>query len=92
MYLTSVSCLTCSVVMFLSDMSGRVPLYKKFSIFIICLIQAFITDHERALEELLGENVENTRKFDNCLNTMATRISTIFASLKLDGDHPGFAT
>ncbi|KAL6322611.1 hypothetical protein AAG906_014281 [Vitis piasezkii] len=82
MYLTSVSCLTCSVVMFLSDMSGRVPLYKKLLLLIM----------KGALEELLGENVENTRKFDNCLNTMATRISTIFASLKLDGDHPGFAT
>ncbi|RVW57756.1 Protein transport Sec1a [Vitis vinifera] len=135
MYLTSVSCLTCSVVMFLSDMSGRVPLYKKYvrilafhllelsskafvffsspipkdvvnhiksdtsvlpridefgvlsrrqSDLAFCLIQTFITDHERALEELLGENVENTRKFDNCLNTMATRISTIFASLRYE--------
>ncbi|WKA05559.1 hypothetical protein VitviT2T_023520 [Vitis vinifera] len=104
-----------NVVMFLSDMSGRVPLYKKAFVFFSSPIpkdlvnhiksdtsvlprigalremnleyfpvdsQAFITDHERALEELLGENVENTRKFDNCLNTMATRISTIFASLK----------
>ncbi|CAK9154514.1 unnamed protein product [Ilex paraguariensis] len=42
----------------------------------------FITDHERALEDLFGEAVENSRKFDACLNTMATRISTVFASLK----------
>lgn len=30
LYITFVSCLTYSVVMFLSDMSGRVPLYKKY--------------------------------------------------------------
>lgn len=45
--------------------------------------QAFITDHERALDELVGNNVENSRKFDACLNTMATRIATVFASLKV---------
>lgn len=47
--------------------------------------QGFITDHERALEELFGENVENSRKFDSCLNTMAVRIATVFASLKVSG-------
>lgn len=46
------------------------------------LMQAFITDHERALEDLFGD-IENSRKFDNCLNTMATRIATVFASLKV---------
>ncbi|KAH9733072.1 protein transport Sec1a [Citrus sinensis] len=44
--------------------------------------QAFITDHERALEELFGDNVQNTRQFDTCLNTMAKRIATVFASMK----------
>ncbi|KAF8379309.1 hypothetical protein HHK36_028742 [Tetracentron sinense] len=44
--------------------------------------QGFITDNERALEELFGENVENSRIYDACLNTMATRIATVFASLK----------
>ncbi|CAA6664193.1 unnamed protein product [Spirodela intermedia] len=104
-----------NVVMFLSDMSGRCPLYKKAFIFFSSPIskdlvaqiksdtsvlprigalsemnleyfaidsQGFITDHERALEELFGENVENSRKFDSCLNTMAVRIATVFASLK----------
>ncbi|KAK7829013.1 protein transport Sec1a [Quercus suber] len=103
-----------NVVMFLSDMSGREPLYKKAFVFFSSPIpkefvnhiksdtsvlprigalremnleyfpidnQAFVTDHERALEELFGD-VDNLRKFDACLNTMATRISTVFASLK----------
>ncbi|KAK4848659.1 hypothetical protein QYF36_015782 [Acer negundo] len=106
---------SCSVVMFLSDMSGREPLYKKAYVFFSSPIpkelvnhikcdtsvlprigalremnleyfpidnQAFITDHERALEELYGENAENSRNFDTCLNTMAKRIATVFASLK----------
>lgn len=46
------------------------------------LTQAFITDHDRALEDLFGD-IENSRKFDNCLNIMATRIATVFASLKV---------
>ena len=46
------------------------------------LMQAFFTDQERALEDLFGD-IENSRKFDNCLNTMATRIATVFASLKV---------
>ncbi|KAJ4952408.1 hypothetical protein NE237_029240 [Protea cynaroides] len=104
-----------NVVMFLSDMSGRVPLYKKAFVFFSSPVskdlvnhikcdtsvlprigalremnleyfaidsQGFITDSERALEELFGENVENSRMYDACLNTMATRISTVFASLR----------
>ncbi|KAK3195007.1 hypothetical protein Dsin_026317 [Dipteronia sinensis] len=104
-----------NVVMFLSDMSGREPLYKKAYVFFSSPIpkelvnhikcdtsvlprigalremnleyfpidnQAFITDHERALEELYGENAEKSRNFDTCLNTMAKRIATVFASLK----------
>jgi syntaxin-binding protein 1 len=46
------------------------------------LMQAFITDNERALEELFGD-VENPRKFDAYLNMMANRIATVFASLKV---------
>ncbi|KAL0538461.1 hypothetical protein IC582_027482 [Cucumis melo] len=103
-----------NVVMFLSDMSGREPLYKKAFVFFSSPVpkefvnhikcdtsvlprigalremnleyfpidsQAFFTDQERALEDLFGD-IENSRKFDNCLNTMATRIATVFASLK----------
>ncbi|XP_050237339.1 protein transport Sec1a-like isoform X2 [Mercurialis annua] len=106
---------TCSVVMFLSDMSGREPLYKKAFVFFSTPVskelvnhikcdtsvlprigalremnmeffpidsQAFTTDHDGALGELYGENAENSRQFDACLNVMATRISTVFASLK----------
>ncbi|KAF3440248.1 hypothetical protein FNV43_RR18531 [Rhamnella rubrinervis] len=97
-----------NIVMFLSDMSGREPLYKKAYVFFSSPIpkelvnhiksdtsvlprigalremnmeyfptdsQAFITEHERALEDLFGDT-ENSRKFDACLNTMATRIGT----------------
>ncbi|GAV60235.1 Sec1 domain-containing protein [Cephalotus follicularis] len=104
-----------NVVMFLSDMSGREPLYKKAYVFFSSPIpkelvnhirsdtsvlprigalsemnmeffpvdsQAFITDHDRALGELFGEGTENSRKFDTCLNIMAIRIATVFASLK----------
>lgn len=104
-----------NVVMFLSDMSGRCPLYKKAFVFFSTPVpkelishikndtsvlprlgglremnleyfamdtQGFVTDNERALEELFRENAENSRKYDICLNTMATRIATVFASLK----------
>ncbi|KAL6965016.1 hypothetical protein U1Q18_036072 [Sarracenia purpurea var. burkii] len=43
--------------------------------------QGYTTDQESALEDLFGD-VENSRKFDACLNVMATRIATVFASLK----------
>lgn len=46
-------------------------------------MQGFITDHDTALEELFAEDAEKSRKFDFCLNTMATRIATVFASLKV---------
>ncbi|XWS35686.1 hypothetical protein CRYUN_Cryun20dG0017700 [Craigia yunnanensis] len=104
-----------NVVMFLSDMSGREPLYKKAFVFFSSPVpkefinhiksdtsvlprigalkemnleyfpidsQGFITDHETALEELFSEDAEKSRKFEVCLNTMATRIATVFASLK----------
>ncbi|WVZ10764.1 hypothetical protein V8G54_015294 [Vigna mungo] len=41
----------------------------------------FITNNERALEELFGDE-ENNRKAVACLNVMATRIATVFASLR----------
>lgn len=103
-----------NIVMFLSDMSGRTPLYKKAYVFFSSPVskelvshikkdttvlnriaalremnleyfaidsQGFITDHERALEEVFGDE-ENTRKADACLNVMATRVATVFASLR----------
>ncbi|KAF3440696.1 hypothetical protein FNV43_RR18981 [Rhamnella rubrinervis] len=84
-----------NIVMFLSDMSGREPLYKnspipkelvnhiKSDTSVLPRIdsQAFITEHERALEDLFGDT-ENSRKFDACLNTMATQNWYSFASLK----------
>lgn len=103
-----------NVVIFLSDMSGRSPLYKKAFVFFSSPVpaelvnhikkdasvlsrigalremnleyfaidsQGFITDNERALEELFGDE-ENSRKCDACLNVMANRIATVFASLR----------
>ncbi|CAH2056697.1 unnamed protein product [Thlaspi arvense] len=43
---------------------------------------AYVTDQEMALEELFGDNAETSNKFEACLNLMATRVATIFASLK----------
>ncbi|KAI5647363.1 hypothetical protein M9H77_33368 [Catharanthus roseus] len=104
-----------NVVMFLSDMSGREPLYKKAFVYFSSSVpknlvthikndtsvlprigalremnleyfaidsQGFITDHERALEDLYGEDGEKSRKSEACLNEMGSRIATVFASLK----------
>ncbi|XP_042397739.1 probable protein transport Sec1b [Zingiber officinale] len=104
-----------NVIMLLSDMSGRCPLYRKAYVFfsspipkeLIAYIkndtsllprigalsemnleyfaidnQAFTTDHEMAFEELFGETAQNSRKFNECLTTMATRVATAIASLK----------
>ncbi|GAB2271996.1 Protein transport Sec1a [Dionaea muscipula] len=104
-----------NMVMLLSDMSGREPLYRKAFVFFSTPVpkelinhiksdtsvvprlgalremnleyfpmdsQAFVTDHEMALEELYGHNAENSRRFDACVNTMAVRIATVFASMK----------
>ncbi|XP_057462810.1 SNARE-interacting protein KEULE-like isoform X2 [Actinidia eriantha] len=103
-----------NVIMFLSDMAGQAPLYKKAFVFFSSPVprelvnqikrdgsvlsrigalremnleyfaidgQGFITDNERALEDLFGDE-ESTRKGDACLNEMATRIATVFASLR----------
>lgn len=42
-------------------------------------MQGFVTDHEMALEELFTEDSENSHKYNACLNTMASRIATVFA-------------
>lgn len=52
-----------------------------FLIFVL-LMQGFITNNERALEELFGDE-ENNRKAVACLNVMATRIASVFASLRV---------
>ena len=61
---------------------GRFPGLSLTLGFFDC-VQGFITDHERALEELFSENAEGSHKYNACLNTMATRISTVFASLRV---------
>ncbi|KAL3818169.1 hypothetical protein ACJIZ3_004074 [Penstemon smallii] len=103
-----------NIVIFLSDMAGRSPLYRKAFVFFSSPVtrelvshikrdgsvlsrigalremnleyfaidsQGFVTDNERVLEELFGDE-EISRKGDACLNVMATRIATVFASLR----------
>ncbi|XLU56615.1 hypothetical protein S245_015838, partial [Arachis hypogaea] len=103
-----------NVIMFLSDMSGKTPLYRKAFVFFSSTIprelvmeikkdtrvlprlgalkemnleyfpidsQGFMTNNERALEELFGDE-ENNRKGVACLNVMALRLATVFASLR----------
>lgn len=55
----------------------------------IYMMQGFTTDQETAMEELYG-NIENTRRFNTCLNNMAIRIATVFASLKVLLSHLTF--
>lgn len=45
-------------------------------------MQAFVTDQDKALEELFG-NVDNSKRIEKCLDIMATRIATVFASMKV---------
>lgn len=46
-------------------------------------MQAFITDHDSALVELYSEEAENSPYFEICLYTMASRLATVFASMKV---------
>ncbi|KAE9463069.1 hypothetical protein C3L33_05023, partial [Rhododendron williamsianum] len=68
-------CSTCDVLLSLDNMQMNLEYFSMDS-------QGYVTDQERALEDLFGEDVENSSKFDTCLNVMATRIATVFASLK----------
>ncbi|KAL5075459.1 hypothetical protein RYX36_014443 [Vicia faba] len=45
------------------------------------MAQGFVTNNERALEELYGDE-ENNKKAVACLNVMATRVASVFASLR----------
>lgn len=49
---------------------------------VIVFAQAFVTNNERALEELYGDE-EDSRKGVACLNVMAARVATVFASLRV---------
>lgn len=103
-----------NVIMLLSDMSGRCPLYRKAYIFFSSPIpkdlvtyikndssviprigalremnlefftidmQGFVTDHDTALIDLYASE-HSSKKFNDTITTMATRIATTFASLK----------
>ncbi|EEE60622.1 probable protein transport Sec1a [Oryza sativa Japonica Group] len=104
-----------NIRIFMSDMSGKIPLYKKAYVFFSSPVQrelvaqikkdsnvrarigalsemnleyfaidsqGFTTDHDKALEELFSENAEGSLKYNSCLNMMATRIATVFASMR----------
>lgn len=45
--------------------------------------QGFITDQDMALEELFAVNAEKSSQYNTCLSTMASRIATVFASLRV---------
>ncbi|XP_042024626.1 SNARE-interacting protein KEULE-like isoform X2 [Salvia splendens] len=103
-----------NIVIFLSDMSGKSPLYRKAFVFFSSPVsrelvaeikkdgsvlprigalremnleyfaidsQGFITDNERAVEDIFGDE-ESSRRGDACLNVMGSRIATVFASLR----------
>lgn len=104
-----------NVRIFMSDMSGKHPLYKKAYVFFSSPVQkelvsqirkdsslitrvgalsemnleyfaidsqGFITDHDKAIEELFTENAEGSMKYNSCINMMGTRIATVFASMR----------
>jgi syntaxin-binding protein 1 len=104
-----------NIRIFMSDMSGKNPLYKKAYVFFSSPVQrelvahikkdstvltrigalsemnleyfvidsqGFITDNDKTLEELFSESAEGSHKYNACLNTMATRIATVFASMR----------
>ncbi|KAL6007963.1 STXBP unc-18 S1 [Asimina triloba] len=61
------------------------PLLEKAYVFFSSPISkdlGFVTENEMALEELFGESAEYSHKYNACLNTMATRIATVFASMR----------
>ncbi|KAF7810171.1 SNARE-interacting protein KEULE [Senna tora] len=93
-----------NIIIFLSDMSGKAPLYRKAFVFFSSAIskdliadikkdtmmnleyfaidsQGFITNNDKVLEELFGEEGNNQRSIV-CLDEMASRIATVFASLR----------
>lgn len=49
----------------------------------VCTIQGFVTDQEKALEQLFGEHSDGTRDFEVALDTIAARLATVFASLQV---------
>ncbi|KAL0920441.1 hypothetical protein M5K25_009579 [Dendrobium thyrsiflorum] len=104
-----------NVTIFMSDISGRSPLYKRAYVFFSSPIskelvnhiksdgsalariaalsemnleyiaidgQGFITGHERALEDLFSDNAEISQAHNACIHNIASRISTVFASLR----------
>jgi hypothetical protein len=52
--------------------------------FYVPYMQGFVTDHDTALNDLYGvDGQNNSKKFNDTITMMATRIATTFASLKV---------
>lgn len=49
----------------------------------VFLAKGFVTNNERALEQLYGDE-EDSCKGVMCLNEMAASVATVFASLRVD--------
>ena len=45
--------------------------------------RTFVTDHERALQSLFGENSDSSPQFRGDISSIAARLATVFASLKV---------
>lgn len=45
--------------------------------------RTFVTDHERALQSLFGENSDSSPVFRADISSIAARLATVFASLKV---------
>jgi syntaxin-binding protein 1 len=49
---------------------------------VLLVLQGFSTDNERALEQLFAEQSDKTQDYKVCIDTMACRLATVFASMK----------
>ncbi|KAG0576062.1 hypothetical protein KC19_5G052300 [Ceratodon purpureus] len=66
-----------------ASVMARVAVLREINLEVLTIdTQGFSTDHEKALEHLFGEHAETSRDFDLCIESMAIRLSTVFASLK----------
>ncbi|KAL5097055.1 hypothetical protein RYX36_001382 [Vicia faba] len=64
-----------------ADKNGPIAILGSLAIISRLSKKGFVTNNERALEELYGDE-ENNKKAVACLNVMATRVASVFASLR----------
>ncbi|XP_024398649.1 SNARE-interacting protein KEULE isoform X6 [Physcomitrium patens] len=62
---------------------ARVAVLREVNVeFLTIDTQGFTTDHDKALEHLFGDHGADSRDYELCVESMAIRLSTVFASLK----------